>query len=139
MKEHRRKEETTRPGIGDAMPDGTIYAGICPDTGKAMYATPDDAPLTKTFNDAAKYAKQLNAQKFLGHDDWRAPTKGELNVLFDNRAAIGGFNQTGALPGGWYWSSTQAGFDGGWGQWFSNGNQDSDDMNGVAALRCVRG
>src|SRR5438552_817465 len=31
---------------GDRMADGTIYAGVSPDTGKAMYTTPADAPLT---------------------------------------------------------------------------------------------
>lgn len=30
--------------IGDVMKDGTIYAGISPDTGKEMYAAPVDAP-----------------------------------------------------------------------------------------------
>jgi hypothetical protein len=28
-----------RHTIGKRMPDGTVYAGISPDTGKAMYAT----------------------------------------------------------------------------------------------------
>jgi hypothetical protein len=32
--------------VGDKMPDGTIYAGISPDTKQAMYATPADAPTT---------------------------------------------------------------------------------------------
>src|SRR5260370_42273506 len=40
------------PAPGDKMPDGTIYAGVSPDTGKAMYATPADAPLTYTVNAA---------------------------------------------------------------------------------------
>ena len=34
------------------------------------------------------------------------PTKEELNVLFNNRAEIGGFNETGSDPAGWYWSSS---------------------------------
>jgi hypothetical protein len=37
------------PSPGDTMPDGTIYAGISPDTQKAMYTTPEDAPLTHTW------------------------------------------------------------------------------------------
>src|SRR5260370_41766213 len=40
------KPQSTEPKIGDRMPDGTVYAGISPDSGKAMYATPTDAPLT---------------------------------------------------------------------------------------------
>ena len=32
--------------VGASMPDGSIYAGVSPDTGKPMYATPKDAPMT---------------------------------------------------------------------------------------------
>jgi len=39
--------------------------------------------------------------------NWRVPTKGELDVLFVNRVAIGGFDESGSLPTGWYWSSSQ--------------------------------
>src|SRR5438128_1884955 len=34
---------------GDRMPDGTVYAGISPDTHERMYTTSSDAPLTYTF------------------------------------------------------------------------------------------
>src|SRR5437764_572294 len=63
---------------GDKMPNGSIYAGVSPDTGKAMYATPADAPLAMTFNEAQKYAAKLDAH---GHRDWRIATEDELNVL----------------------------------------------------------
>lgn len=85
------------------MPDGTIYAGISPKTNKPMYATPADASLTMTFNDAQKCATRLDAH---GHKDWRVPTKVELNVLFNNRAAIGRFDVTGSYPYGLYWSAS---------------------------------
>jgi hypothetical protein len=68
--------------IGDLMLDGTIYAGVSPETGKAMFTTPADAPATSTFNQAQEYAAELDAH---GHRDWRVPTKGELAVLFSNR------------------------------------------------------
>src|SRR5437868_4494417 len=80
---------------GDRMNDGTVYAGISPDTGKPMYTTPADAPLTYTFNQAQKYAANVDEHD---HQDWRVPTTGELKVLFDKRAAIGGFN----LDGGFF-------------------------------------
>src|SRR4051794_158598 len=44
------------PEPGDKMPDGTIYAGISPDTGKPMFAASADAKLTMTFNEAKEYA-----------------------------------------------------------------------------------
>lgn len=139
-----RSEPATKPQIGDRMRDGTVYAGISPDTGKPMYTTPRDAPLTYTFNQAARYAEQLNAEKFLDHDDWRVPTRGELNVLFNNRAAIGGFNLSGSARTGSYWSSSQGRtwgteVDNGCGQRFGNGIQDDYGKDYRTSLRCVRG
>src|ERR1017187_4547630 len=107
--------------MGGAMPDGSIYARTSPDSNKPMNPTPPDAPLAYTFNQAQKYAEKLDAH---GRKDWRVPTKGELNVLFQNRAAIGGFNETGSNPAGWYWSSSQYNLISAWGQRFSDGHQD---------------
>src|SRR5579884_1282501 len=101
------------------MFDGTIYAGISPETGKPMYTTPADAPGTMDWEDATKYATQLYAN---GYQDWRVPTRGELNVLFNNRAAIGGFNRTGSGLAGWYWSSTED-YGYAWAQRFSDGTR----------------
>ena len=123
------------------MPDGTIYAGISPDTGKAMYTTPQDAPLTMKWKTAMDYAESLNAH---GHQDWRVPTKAELNVLFNNRAAIGGFDKSGPDPAGWYWSSTEYGKTGAWNQYFGegylfgSGYQNQGVKYAAASLRCVR-
>ena len=122
--------------IGAAMPDGTIYAGVSPETGEPMYATPKDAPLRLTFDQAAKHASKLDAH---GYEDWRVPTKGELNALFENRAAIGGFDTTGSVPAGWYWSSSRINNDFAWAQRFSDGFQYKDRRNDASALRCVRG
>ena len=120
---------------GDKMMDGAIYAGISPDTGEPMYATPADAPLTMTFNDAVSYAKKLDAH---GHRDWRLPSKAELKVLFNNRAAIGGFNVSGSSPAGWYRSGTQVNKWFAWGQRFSDGCQ-LDYLKDVhSSVRCVR-
>jgi hypothetical protein len=126
------------PAPGDKMPDGTVYAGISPDTGKGMYATPTDAYLTMAFNEAKEYAQDLNRQKALGHDDWHVPTKNELNVLFNNRAAIGGFNVSGSDPAGWYWSSSQNYIWNAWSQRFSDGAQYNYNEDGHSAVRCVR-
>jgi hypothetical protein len=126
----------TEPQIGDRIADGTVYAGSSPDTGKAMYATPGDAKLTYIFNQAQKYAAKLDAH---GHQDWRVPTKGELNVLYNNRAAIGGFDESGSNSAGWYWSSSPYDKDFGWAQRFSDGTQIDTGRNFDSSLRCVRG
>ena len=120
---------------GDRMNDGTVYAGISPDTGKPMYTTPADAPLTYTFNQAQKYAANVDEHD---HQDWRVPTKNELNELFNNRAAVGGFNETASGPWGWHWSSSQdlAGYARG--QRFRDGYRENFYKNIDASLRCVR-
>jgi hypothetical protein len=107
------------PRIGAIMPDGTVYAGLSPDTGKEMYAAGADAPLAMTFIEAAPIATRLEAH---GLKDWRVPTRNELNVLFNNRAAIGGFEINGSNPGGWYWSSSEGNGVGAWVQRLSDGN-----------------
>ena len=129
--------KSTEPKIGDKMPDGSIYAGVSPNTGMPMYTTPADAPLTMTFNEARNYASKLDTH---GHDDWRVPTAAELNVLFNNRAAIGGFNLSGSDPAGWYWTSEE--FDDNWDAWgqrFSDGRLDRFRVESEpSSVRCVR-
>jgi hypothetical protein len=122
--------------VGEAMPDGSIYAGVSPDTGRPMYAAPKDAPLTLTFDEAVRYAGKLDTY---GYKDWRVPTKAELNVLFQNRAAIGGFDTTGLFPASWHWSSSRGDDNHAWAQRFSDGSQYYLYRNRPPALRCVRG
>ncbi len=131
----RLEAPPAEPKVGDKMPDGTVLAGISPDTNKPMYATPADASLTMTFNEAKEYAAKLDAH---GHKDWRVPTKAELNVLFNNRAAIGGFD--GNAPGshGMYYSSSPNEVWSMWGQHFGSGNQQAYDKTDHSSVRCVR-
>ncbi len=128
--------------IGDIISDGTIYAGVSPDTGKPLYAAPADAPLTMTFNEAQKLADRKNVHKALGHDDWRIPTKDELNLLFNNRAAISGFNLSGSAPSGYYWSSSSGDKCSAGCQRFSDGRQFEEAAEAIrddhATLRLVR-
>jgi hypothetical protein len=133
-----RKEREDQARIGYKMPDGTIHAGVSPDTAKKMYAMPTDAPLTFTFKEAQKYAEGVNARKQFGHNDWRVPTKNELNVLFNNRAAIGGFDVGGSGPACWYWSATP---NNGWNMWcqrFSDGYQNDYSEDFDLSVRLVR-
>jgi hypothetical protein len=50
-----------------------------------------------------------------GYDDWFLPSKDELNKLYVNRAAIGGFSSM------QYWSSSELGASNAWAQSFYNG------------------
>ena len=123
------------PKVGDRMPDGTIYAGDSPDTGKPMYTTTADALQPMEWREARNYAKKLDAH---GYKDWRLPTKGELNVLFNNRAAIGRFNVSNSFPVGWYWSGTQVTKWDAWAQRFSDGRQFDYLKDIHPSVRCVR-
>ena len=122
--------------IGTKMPDGSIYAGVSPDMGKPMYAAPEDAPMHCDFNQAAHFAAYVDA---CGCKDWRVPTKAELNVLFQNREAIGGFDTTGSALAGWYWSSSDIFDYDARAQRFSDGIQIYRRRDFASALRCVRG
>ena len=124
--------------VGDKMADGTIFAGISPDTNQPMYAAPADAPLGMDFNAAAKYAEGLEVG---GKKGFRIPTKAELNVLFQNRekgALKGTFNLTGSDTAGWYWSSTPYNVNYAYGQRFSDGGHDFYGRNSDSSVRCVR-
>lgn len=123
------------PQPGDKMPDGSVYAGVSPDTGHPLYVVPADTPLYMQFNSAASYAKDLDAH---GHHDWRLPTRGELDILFNNRAAIGGFNQTGDYPQGSYWSCQTQDDPWIWTEKFNYGAQDILHKDQYISTRCVR-
>jgi hypothetical protein len=141
MEKTMTKDSTnTFPAIGDRMPDGTVFAGISPDTGRPMYATPENATLAMKWNRAMEYASVLGDH---GRRDWRVPSENELNVLFNNRAAIGGFVTHGLTPQSWYWSSQQ---DKGLrpdicavAQHFKDGEQASDYKFHKLSVRCVCG
>jgi hypothetical protein len=123
-------------------------------TGKPMYAMPNDAPLVMTLNQAKDLARTRSKENANGHGDWRVPTKGELNVMFNNRAAIGGFNESGADPSGWYCSSSPYPYPGsgiygglswsqsfsrlGWSKKFSTGYEEGKYANHRSSVRLVR-
>ena len=126
-----------KPAIGEVMKDGSVFAGISPDTGKRMYTTPQDSPLRQAWDDAKKYASELRAH---GRKDWRMPTQGELRVLFNNRAAIKNFDVDYVSPKTWYWSSTVE-KDAFYArvQCFSNSVEGYNPKHMMSSLRCVRG
>jgi hypothetical protein len=70
-----------------------------------------------------------------GYSDWYLPSKDELNQLYLNRVAIGGFNSNGFA----YWSSSEGDNDRAWEQDFNQGSQWSYYKNyGFDIVRAVR-
>lgn len=121
---------------GTIMPDGSVYGGISPDTGHTFYAAAHDAPNVMTWPAAIDYARHSAAH---GRSDWRLPSPGELKMMFNNRAVIGGFRSS-----GWYWSSEEDYNYKARSQSFRHGNQAFGNQlyghkNQELSVRCVRG
>lgn len=126
------------PQVGAKMADGSVYAGVSPETNKSMYTTPADAPTLHTWKSAMTYCGTLEAS---GHKDWRLPTDAELDVLYENKksgALKGTFNLTGRGLAGWYVSSAHYLDVNTYGQRFSDGRLDSYGMKYDSSVRCVR-
>jgi hypothetical protein len=122
------------PVSGEVRGDGTVYAGISPDTHKPIYTTPADAPGVYSWREGTAYCTNLTAGE---HKDWRVPPRSELSMMFNNHAAIGGFDQS-DTNSGWYLSSSRAGLRA-WHQRFKDGAQLRLSNFNVSSLRCVRG
>lgn len=87
--------------------------------------------------DAGAPYNAANACRALGAE-WYLPAQAELNVLYTNRAAIGGFNLSGSFPAGWYWSSSEHSDAGARNQSFSDGSQTGNTKYYDFSVRCVR-
>lgn len=82
-----------------------------------------------TSNTAALLCNNLSSG---GYSDWYLPSLDELNKLYLNRTAIGGFNST------WYWSSSQSSSTSATLTNFSNGTNGSGSKTGSYSVRPVR-
>jgi len=73
-----------------------------------------------------------------GYKDWFLPSKDELNKLYQNRVAVGGFAQPGPLPIG-YWSSSENNkYDVVFFQDFNSGNQPAASKGDTYYVRAIR-
>jgi hypothetical protein len=82
---------------------------------------------------AGSYAAKLAADLSLsGYSDWYLPSKDELNKLYVNKGAIGGFTDNA------YWSSSESTNNNAWCQYFNNGNQFPNYKSYTYYIRCVR-
>jgi hypothetical protein len=67
-----------------------------------------------------------------GYNDWYLPSKDELNILYINKVAIGGF------AGVRYWSSTEAGNNFAWWQEFQYGGYLNSNKSNSYYVRAIR-
>ena len=95
--------------------------------------TQDQSSFSNWYNAQDKISNpsnhSTNGQKFR---DWRLPTKYELNEMYVERVAIGGFADN------YYWSSTENDYLGAWWQYFANGAQGYSSKNFALYVRAVR-
>ncbi len=82
---------------------------------------------------AGSYAAQLCANyQGGGYGDWYLPSKYELNLLYLQKDAVGGFASS------YYWSSTEYNNNGAQKQYFYDGSQYLDDKKNNYRVRAVR-
>ena len=83
---------------------------------------------------AGSYAAKLCYDLVLnGYSDWYLPSKDELNKLYLNRIAIGGFTNN-----FFYWSSSENDNDFAWGEFFVDGAPNDHDKDTTEYVRAVR-
>lgn len=141
--------QPTDPGYNASVPHGLIAAPSDQSANATWYngtyvatgatGTSLGTGITNTANiiavqNTGSYAATLCHSLTLGgYTDWYLPSKDELNLLYQSRAAIGGFSTVG------YWSSSEADINDAWSQNFNSGSQVSFNKNNTTnSTRAVR-
>ena len=101
-------------GAMDGAAKTTVMLGVC---------------TSGAANLAAAYTMTVNG---VVYGDWFLPSKGELNQMYVNRTAIGGFD------GIYYWSSSEYAVNGAWLQFFDSGLQFDYVKSTTTHVRPVR-
>lgn|GEM_PF-7133004 len=120
--------------------DGIVWGGNGTAIGATAQSNTDGAANTATIvgvlDASDTYAAGLcDAYESDGFTDWFLPAKDQLNCLYTNKDAVGGF------AGGFYWSSTEFADDpsfNAWSQVFGNGAQFGVNKSVDFRVRCVR-
>jgi hypothetical protein len=87
----------------------------------------------QTGNFAAKVCADYSVTvSGVTYGDWYLPSKYELNLLYAQKTAVGGFASAS------YWSSTEDGNDYAWGQYFDGGYQYGSGKNFKYYVRAIR-
>ncbi len=119
-----------------AITDATITV-----TGSPLTLTTNGSTGTLTINNTSLIVAATNITSESGntcYNDWFLPaggnnsSTGQLNCLFMNKTAIGGFNSAA------YWGSTEINSSSAWFESFSGGGQGSSLKNSQDYFRCVR-
>ena len=116
--------------IGITWGPGSIVTGA---TATALGKGSDNTVTVFNSLGAGNYAAKLCYDLVLGgYSDWFLPSKDELNKLYINRLAIGGFADKN------YWSSSEGSVAFAWSQSFGSGNQFAGNKISAYNVRAVR-
>ena len=137
------------PGYNANIQHGLIASPIDQSTGITWYnggntSTGATASVLETGKDntntifasqgAGNYAAKLCYDLVLNsYSDWYLPSNDELNKLYLNRIALGGFNSA-----GFYWSCSEVNASQTWYQYFFNGGQGTATKDNPDYIRAVR-
>ena len=111
----------TGDGVGaGAINTAMIVAAQIDDTPGGIFAAKGCADYSVKGADGVTYG------------DWYLPSKAELNLLYKQKAVVGGFaNAT-------YWSSTETSSNNAWSQYFLNGQQGNNRKFKPFRVRAIR-
>jgi hypothetical protein len=102
-------------------------------TGTAIGTGQANTTAIVNIQGAGSYAAKLCHDLTVGgYNDWFLPSKDELDKLYTNKVAIGGFAGYG------YWSSSEANAGSAWYQVFGNGDQPINSKGNALRVRAVR-
>jgi hypothetical protein len=119
----------TDPGAGIGNQDALVTTGTAIGSGYQ-----NSLRIVAQAGNAAASSAAVLAREYGGgsKSDWFLPSKAELNELYVNKAAIGGFSADS------YWSSSEFSANFAWYQYFGDYSPDYSSKNGTAYVRPVR-
>ena len=119
--------------IGESYGGGIVF-WVTTDGLHGLIAETQDQSVSSTWYNAQDIISTNSNHSTAGklYTDWRLPTKNELNLLYSERVAVGGFSTRS------YWSSTEFVYSGAWYQYFNNGGKFYSNKSDRSYVRAVR-